>query len=101
MVIGRTHPGMPDGAHLHQLIYRRVVRWAIGSNCPKQKTNRNALTSPYLWAMSTLAVVPATLFWQRTTWLQIFAIFFVGLYVLIYLMIYRARFPKWLSIRKK
>jgi UDP-N-acetylmuramyl pentapeptide phosphotransferase/UDP-N-acetylglucosamine-1-phosphate transferase len=101
MVIGRTHPGLPDAAHLHQLIYRRVVRWAVGSQCHQQKTNRNALTSPYLWVMSTLAVVPATLFWQSTLMLQVFMLIFVGSYVWIYWTIYQARFPKWLSIRQK
>ena len=98
MVIGRTHPGLPDAAHLHQLIYRRVVRWAVGSQCHKQKTHRNALTSPYLWVMSTLAVLPATLCWQSTPMLQVFMLIFVGSYVWIYWTIYRVRFPKWLSI---
>jgi len=101
VVIGRTHPGLPDAAHLHQLIYRRVVRWAVGSECPKDMTNRNALTSPYLWAMSSMAVVPATLFWTSTNILQAFVLSFVGFYVCIYWTIYSARFPKWLSIRRK
>ena len=101
MVIGRTHPGLPDAAHLHQLIYRRVVRWAVGSQCHKERTNRNALTSPYLWAMSSLAVVPATLFWQSTSWLQGFTLAFVGFYVFVYRTIYRARVPKWLTIQQK
>ena len=101
MIIGRTHPGLPDAAHLHQLIYRRVVRWAVGSQCHKQKTHRNALTSPYLWVMSTLAVVPATLFWQSTPMLQVFMLIFVGSYVWIYWTIYQARIPRWLSIQQK
>lgn len=99
--IGRTHPGLPDAAHLHQLIYRRVVRWAVGSQCHKQKTNRNSLTSPYLWFMSTLAVVPATLFWQSTIMLQSFTFLFIVCYVWLYWTIYQARFPKWLSIQQK
>lgn len=101
LVIGRTHPGLPDAAHLHQLIYRRVVRWAVGSQCPRQRNQRNALTSPYLWVMSTLAVVPATLFWQNTFMLQVFALVFVGSYVWIYWTIYQARFPKWLSLKRR
>ena len=100
IVIGRTHPGLPDGAHLHQLIYRRLVRWAVGTQCNKDKTYRNALTSPYLWVMSSLAVVPATLFWKSTVWLEVFALVFIVFYVCIYIAIYRARFPKWLAIRR-
>lgn len=101
VVCGRRHPGLPDAAHLHQLIFRRLVRWAVGTQCPREKTNRNALTSPYLWAMSSLAVVPATLFWQSTSNLQGFALAFIGFYVYIYRAIYRARFPKWITIRRK
>ena len=101
VIIGKRHPGLPDAAHLHQLIYRRVVRWAVGSDCNKQKTNRNALTSPYLWVMSSFAVIPATIFWQSSRVLQLFALLFASTYLLIYRSIYQARFPKWLSIQKK
>lgn len=100
VIIGKRNPGLPDAAHLHQLIYRRVVRWAIGSDCPKQKTNRNALTSPYLWLMSTFAVIPATIFWQSSQVLQLFALLFAATYLLIYRSVYKARFPKWLSIHQ-
>ena len=99
--IGKSHPGLPDAAHLHQLIYRRVVRWAVGSDCPRQKTHRNALTSPYLWVMSSLAVIPATMFWGNSHTLQAFAFLFSVTYLLLYRSIYQARFPKWLSIRKR
>ncbi len=101
VIIGKSHPGLPDAAHLHQLIYRRVVRWAVGSTCHKQKTHRNALTSPYLWVMSTFAVIPATIFWQSSRMLQLFALLFAATYLLIYRSIYQARFPKWLSIQQK
>ena len=100
VIISKRHPGLPDAAHLHQLIYRRVVRWAVGSSCHKQKTHRNALTSPYLWAMSSFAVIPATIFWQNSRVLQLFALLFAATYLLIYRSIYQARFPKWLSIRR-
>jgi len=101
VIIGKRHPGLPDAAHLHQLIYRRVVRWAVGSDCHKQRTHRNALTSPYLWVMSSFAVIPATIFWRNSGVLQLFALLFMATYLLIYRRIYQARFPKWLSIQKK
>ncbi len=100
VVIGKTHPGLPDAAHLHQLIYRRVVRWAVGDDCSKNKTQRNALTSPYLWAMASFAVIPAVLFWKNTIALQIIALLFAGFYIWVYREIYKARFPKWLSLKK-
>lgn len=101
VVIGKTHPGLPDAAHLHQLIYRRVVRWAVGDECAKMKTQRNALTSPYLWVIASFAVIPAVIFWQSTVALQIIAMCFASFYIFVYREIYKARFPKWLSIQKK
>lgn len=101
VVIGKTHPGLPDAAHLHQLIYRRVVRWAIGDDCPKKKTQRNALTSPYLWVMASFAVIPAVLFWNNTIALQLIALLFAVFYIWVYREIYKRRFPRWLSVKRK
>lgn len=100
VVIGKRHPGLPDAAHLHQLIYRRVVRWAVGDDCSKKKTQRNALTSPYLWVMSSFAVIPAVLFWNKTGVLQFVAALFSAFYIWVYRRIYKSKFPRWLSIKK-
>lgn len=100
MVIGKTHPGLPDAAHLHQLIYRRLVRWAAGSQCKKDKTVRNALTSPYLWVMSSFASIPATIFWDSTPWLITSIIIFSSFYVELYRRIYLGKFPSFMVIRK-
>ena len=100
VVIGRTHPGLPDAAHLHQLIYRRVVRWAVGEDCVKRKTQRNAMTAPYLWVMASITVMPAVIFWTHTLILQCVAVIFSCFYIWVYREIYRARIPRWLSIRK-
>lgn len=84
VVIGKTHPGLPDAAHLHQLIYQRVVRWAIGDNSSKKNTRRNSLTSPYLWVMASFAAIPAVVFWKSTVWLQLASMLFAGFYVVVY-----------------
>ena len=47
-------PSMPDGIHLHSLIYRRVMRWAVGNRSAKALTRRNSMTSPYLWLLCML-----------------------------------------------
>lgn len=101
LVIGRKHPGLPDAAHLHQLIYRFVVRWAIGDQAPKRKIERNALTSPYLWVMASFAVLPSLFFWDNTLMLQIFIFLFAALYVFTYRQVFKGKFPRWLSIKKK
>jgi UDP-N-acetylmuramyl pentapeptide phosphotransferase/UDP-N-acetylglucosamine-1-phosphate transferase len=101
VVIGKKNPGLPDAAHLHQLIYRRVVRWSVTDNCSKKKMQRNALTSIYLWVMAAFTVIPAVLFWESTITLQFIALLFAGFYIFVYRTIYKARFPKWLSIGQK
>jgi hypothetical protein len=73
----RQLPSMvADGIHLHSLIYRRVMRWAAGDRTPRAMTRRNSMTPPYLWALCTLSVVPAVLFWSHTGLLLIFLLLF-------------------------
>jgi hypothetical protein len=65
VVLRRSNPGIPDAAHLHQVIYKRVVRWAVGSSQINLKNQRNAMTAPYLWILSSAAAIPALLFWKN------------------------------------
>lgn len=94
-------PGVPDGVHLHMLVYKRLVRWAVGSNEARQITQRNAMTSPYLWALSSLGTIPAVLFWQYPTVLMVFVFLFGLSYVFLYRRLVLFRMPKWLVLRKK
>jgi UDP-N-acetylmuramyl pentapeptide phosphotransferase/UDP-N-acetylglucosamine-1-phosphate transferase len=93
-------PGMPDGIHLHSLIFRRMVLWAVGRDA-RALTRRNALTSPYLWLLSLMAVIPATLFWRHTWVLMFFCALFVISYVWLYARIVRFRSPRWMILGKR
>lgn len=93
-------PGIPDGVHLHMLIYKRLMRWAVGAHTARELTRRNSLTSPYLWLLCLIAVVPATLFWRHTVHLFCFVVVFAATYVWLYVSIVRFRSPKWLVVRK-
>lgn len=93
--------GMPDGIHLHSLIYRRLMRWAIGSKDAAVLTRRNALTAPYLWTLCSLSVVPATIWWDNTAVLQIVLGLFVLCYLLIYWRIVRFRTPRWMVLTSR
>jgi UDP-N-acetylmuramyl pentapeptide phosphotransferase/UDP-N-acetylglucosamine-1-phosphate transferase len=94
-------PGMPDGVHLHMLVYKRLVRWAVGSSEARQITQRNAMTSPYLWVLSSMGTIPAVLFWQYPTVLMVFVFLFGLSYVFLYRRLVLFRMPKWLVLRKK
>lgn len=98
VIIKKSHPGMPDASHLHQLIYRRVVRWSTGDAPDHLKVQRNALTSPYLWVLCLLAVIPALLFWRYHLLLKFFVIVFSISYIWIYWSIVRFSLPRYFKI---
>ena len=85
--------GMPDAAHMHQLVYRIVLRWAGLSSKPDAVERRNAMTSPYMWFLCSLAVMPAVLFWDRGWLLQLFIVLFALSYIWLYYRIVRRRIP--------
>jgi UDP-N-acetylmuramyl pentapeptide phosphotransferase/UDP-N-acetylglucosamine-1-phosphate transferase len=90
-------PGMADALHLHQLVYRRIVREVFeGDDEARRMLMRNNRTSPYLWGFAMLTVVPAVLFWRNTYVLMAFCCGFVVLYVWAYTSIVRFRVPRWI-----
>jgi len=99
-VLKGVSPGSPDALHLHTLVFRRLVRWATGDS-PKIQARRNAATSPYLWLLCSLSIIPAVLFWRHTWALMLCAIGFVGIYVWLYWSIVRFRCPKFLPNKSR
>jgi len=93
-------PSMPDGIHLHSLIYRRVMRWAVGNRSAKAMTRRNSMTSPYLWLLCMCAAIPSVLFWDNTVILSALIVLFGVSYVLLYWRIVRFRSPRWMVFRR-
>ena len=100
-IVQGTHPGLPDAAHLHHLIYKRLVRWLIGTDLPEHKTQRNALTAPYLWIITSIGVAPAVVFWKATAALQIGCALFAVAYIYGYTRIVTFRAPRWWVLRKR
>ena len=93
-------PGIPDGVHLHMLVYKRLMRWAVGAQNARELTRRNSLTSPYLWLLCLVAVIPATLFWRHTVHLFCFVVVFAFTYVWLYVSIVRFKSPRWMVFRR-
>ena len=90
----------PDGIHMHTLIHRRLVRQMIGATATNRLTARNSMTSPYLWLLCSLSVIPAVLWWRNTAVLTGFLALFMVSYVVLYWRIVRFRVPKWLLPRR-
>jgi UDP-N-acetylmuramyl pentapeptide phosphotransferase/UDP-N-acetylglucosamine-1-phosphate transferase len=92
--------GLPDGIHLHTLIYRRVARGRNRFATVRQRTLKNSRASVYLWALSLLSIVPATFFWRSAYALCAAALVFVVAYVWLYASIVRFRTPYWLTLSR-
>jgi len=92
--------GVPDGVHLHSLIYRRLMRWAVGDRTAKVLTKRNSMTAPYLWLLCMASVVPAMIFWNNSAVLAAFIVLFSATYVFLYARIVRFKVPGWLIVRR-
>ncbi|MBI4293884.1 MAG: glycosyltransferase family 4 protein [Betaproteobacteria bacterium] len=97
---GGRLPGQPDAHHLHQLIYKRVLRAFVGTRNPALMTRRNSMVAVQIWGLSIFCAVPAIVFWRQTSWLMIFTLAFCVFYLWIYRRITRWRTPAWL-IRHK
>jgi UDP-N-acetylmuramyl pentapeptide phosphotransferase/UDP-N-acetylglucosamine-1-phosphate transferase len=95
------NPSLPDGAHFHSLIYRRLIRWAeVHEVKDTASYAKNAKTSPYLWLLSSLAVFPAIIWWQSTLILQCFALLFCISYVWTYNAVVKFKTPRFLNLFK-
>lgn len=95
------NPGLPDGAHFHSLIYRRIIRWAEVHEL-KDTTSyaKNAKTSPYLWLLSSMATFPAIIWWQTTWVLQCFTLLFCISYVFAYNAVVKFKTPGFFKLLK-
>ena len=96
VVLHGRSPGSPDAAHLHTLLFRRVLSCGHSRSEATTSTRRNALTSPYLWVLCALTVVPACMFWNNSRMLGGFIVLFYVSYVWLYWRIVRFRTPAWL-----
>ena len=96
----RMSPGVPDGIHLHMLVYKRLMRLVIGTTPDRRSVARNSMTSPYLWVLCLLSVIPAVLWWSNTRVLACFLLLFTLSYVFLYWSIVRFKTPRWLIFRR-
>jgi len=88
-ILRGTSPSQPDGYHLHMLIYKRLVR------CKRFKYNKticNSMTSPFLWALSLVGIIPAVIWYDNQTALIIWAFVFMAIYTIIYRRIVHFKF---------
>jgi UDP-N-acetylmuramyl pentapeptide phosphotransferase/UDP-N-acetylglucosamine-1-phosphate transferase len=95
-LVKRLHPGMPDANHLHQMIFRRIIRDRSNAGA-SMLVKENSRTSPYLWLLTTFTIMPAILFWQTKWLLQLSTFLFCLIYLWVYWAIVRFKIPGWLG----
>lgn len=88
-------PGLPDGIHFHTLIYRRILNPVTNAH-PDDAFTANAKTAPYLWLLTSMAIVPAILWWHSTPILIASTALFTVTYVWLYRRIVTFRTPGWM-----
>ena len=79
-VIHGTLASEPDDQHLHTLIHRLVVV----NNSQGDKTMNNSKTSPFLWALSLVSIIPALFWYDNKLALIGWACVFMASYTIIY-----------------
>ena len=96
----RAQPAsLPDGIHLHTLVYRRLMRWAVGAQDARAVIRANSLSAPYLWVLCSASVAPAALFWDQPMVLGGLMTLFALSYLLLYRRIVRFRSPRFMRRR--
>jgi UDP-N-acetylmuramyl pentapeptide phosphotransferase/UDP-N-acetylglucosamine-1-phosphate transferase len=91
----------PDGSHLHTLIYRRLKRGPVDATGSRGSTRGNSGTSPYLWLLNAVVVVPAMVWWNSTPALALALLVFVAAYLDLYWRIVRFKSPGWMAWRRE
>jgi len=90
-IVRNTSPSQPDGYHLHMMFYKRLVRRIFFKN---NKTMQNSMTSPFLWALSLVGIIPAVIWYDNQTMLIIWAFIFMIIYTIIYRRIVHFKFKR-------
>lgn len=100
-VVRRQSAGLPDALHLHQMVFGRLMRWMVGRREARSLLRRNSMTTPYLWGMGLLTVVPAVLAWHTPIILQLCCFVFAMFYVWLYRRLVRFRAPRWMVYHRE
>lgn len=89
--IRKVSPTAPDRFHLHTLFYKTIVKKLLGTSNP---VYRNPATSPLIWSINMIGVIPAVIFWNNTPVLILSVLVFIAVYTKIYFSIIRSKIPK-------
>ncbi|GAB6072777.1 glycosyltransferase [Venenivibrio stagnispumantis] len=87
----KTYSMAPDSMHLHSIFYKTIVKKLLGTHNP---IYRNPATSPLVWGLNSLGIIPAVFFYNNTPILIISVLIFIFIYTKIYFSIIKSKLPK-------
>lgn len=93
-------PGRPDALHMHQLIFSRVVRYHVITDCTNKKLRRNSMVAPYVWVPNMLFTLCAVIFYSNTFVLVLLTLAYGVFYIVSYRLIACLRTPSWLRFKR-
>jgi UDP-N-acetylmuramyl pentapeptide phosphotransferase/UDP-N-acetylglucosamine-1-phosphate transferase len=83
-VIHKTDASQPDAEHLHSLVYKKLISY---DRFKHNKLACNSLTSPLMWSLSLVGIIPAVI-WHDNQDVLIFCVFlFMAVYTIIYYLV--------------
>lgn len=98
-IVHNHNAGHPDALHLHQLVYQRLVRVAVGSRTSIDITRRNSRVAIYCWVGTAPFISLACAIWHSTPWMLGLSALFVYDYIWLYQRLTRWRAPRFLIWR--
>ena len=84
-VIRKRSPMAPDRLHLHMLIYRRLG----GKVSVALKIDQNPATAVLMWVVAVVPMIPAVIWWDRSSLLILFTLLFAFGYLVCYCWVLR------------
>jgi UDP-GlcNAc:undecaprenyl-phosphate/decaprenyl-phosphate GlcNAc-1-phosphate transferase len=77
-------PGEPDDKHLHQLVFKRIVRHDRKLDHAAAQLRRNSQVAKFFWGPAIVLALLACVFWRSTETLMSLAIAYCVLYIVTY-----------------
>ncbi len=99
-IVRKLSPMQPDRSHFHMLVFSRVVSRTGADGTTVDRDLRNARTSPYLWLLTTISVIPAVFFYDQPTVLMTCVAIFATLYIWLYSRIVSFKLPGFLGLSR-
>jgi len=96
LIFTKANPTIADSNHLHTLIFKHIIKMK-NPNSSADLISMNAKTSPFLWCLSIVGMIPAILLINNPIQMKVAALLFILIYLSTYYWILGKDLPNWLK----